>query len=62
MKWGEEISITPALPRGVSEAPRKPAPKCIICKSRNTYRTILGHPICSYCEEEGKADKYKRRW
>ena len=62
MSWGEDISLVPALPHPVKEVPRRPVPKCIICKERHTYRTISGHPVCSYCEAAGLADKYKRRW
>ena len=62
MSWGEDISIVPAIPRGSVDVSRRQAPKCVICKERRTYRTIFGHAVCSYCEAEGKADKYKRRW
>lgn len=62
MKWGEDISVTPAMPRPSGYVVAKHAPKCIICKERRTYRTIFGHAVCSYCEAEGKADKLKRRW
>lgn len=62
MSWSDDIPPVPAIPRPSTPVQIKPAPKCVICKERRTYRTIFGHAVCSYCEAAGLADEYKRRW